>query len=147
MDDSRTATPEGYRIWSHKDRFEDRNGPIFMHAKRNPPKGQGLLRFFAQERHTNGGNAVHGGMLLTFADCVMFGICKDEFKDHYGVTVTMNTEFLYPGWPDQWIEGDGEVIRATKSGLIFVRGQLFTPTHTLMTFSGVLKRIHPRKPG
>ncbi|PHR54632.1 MAG: thioesterase [Robiginitomaculum sp.] len=141
-----TTTPKDYKVWSHKDRFEDRNGPLFIHETYDPPKGKGLLRFFAEQRHTNGGNAIHGGMMMTFADSVMFAIAHKEFNNHFGVTVTMNNEFLYPGWPDQWIEGGGEVLRATKSGLIFVRGQLFTEEHILMTFSGVLKRIHKKLP-
>lgn len=145
MSDEITNPPPGYKQWSQTDRFEHRNGPLFIHETYDPPKGQGLLRFYATERHCNGGGAVHGGMLMTFADGAMFAVAHKHMHGNFGVTVTMNNEFLYPGWPNQWIEAGGEVVRATKSGLIFVRGQLFTKENVLLTFSGLLKRIDKKR--
>ncbi len=144
MNNETISPPAGYRAWSHADRFEHRNGPIFIHEDYNPPPKQGLLCFFAEQRHCNGGGAVHGGMLMTFADGAMFAVAHKQMQGNFGVTVTMNNEFLYPGWPGQWIHATGEVVRATKSGLIFVRGQLFTEQQTLLTFSGLLKRLNKK---
>ena len=141
MSEEDIQPPTGYRQWSKQDRFEHTNGPIFIHETYDPPAGQGLIKFFAEAKHCNSGGAVHGGMLMTFADSAMFGIAYEHMKEHFGVTVTINNEFLYPAWPEQWIEASGEVTRATKSGLIFVRGQIFTQQQILLTFSGMLKRI------
>ncbi|MCF6292803.1 MAG: PaaI family thioesterase [Robiginitomaculum sp.] len=144
MSNKKQLPPKGYKQWSQEDRFEHRNGPLFIHETYDPPKGQGLIRFFAEQKHCNGGGAIHGGMLMTFADGAMFAIAHKEFKGSFGVTVTMNNEFIYPGWPNQWIEATGKVTRATKSGMVFVRGELFTQDQILMTFSGLLKRIHKK---
>ncbi len=139
--ENRTQPPEGYVQWSAKDRFEDRNGPIFVHKDRQPEPGQGLLKFYAEQRHCNGGGAVHGGMLMTFADSALFAIARHAFEGDHGVTVTMNNEFVTAAWPGQWIEADGELVRKTKSGLMFVRGKVFCGEKTILMFSGLLKRI------
>lgn len=134
--------PPGYELWSKTDDFVYKNGPMFIHSELDPPKGQGVFRMFIEDRHCNAGGAVHGGMLMTFADTSMFAIARRDLDHHFGVTMTMNNEFLYPAWPGQWLEADGEVVRATKSGIIFVRGQLFTQDEVVMTFSGIIKRIN-----
>ena len=136
--------PEGYERWSAEDRFEDRNGPIFIHRDHVPAPGRGLLMLLAEPRHCNGGGAVHGGMLMTFADSALFAIARRAFEGDHGVTVTMNSEFVAAAWPGEWIEADGELVRKTKSGLMFVRGKLFCGQKTIMLFSGVLKRIKVR---
>jgi acyl-coenzyme A thioesterase 13 len=139
--DSAIKPPSGYEQWSAKDRFEDRNGPIFIHKDRQPETGQGLLKFYAEQRHCNGGGAVHGGMLMTFADSALFAIARRAFEGDHGVTVTMNNEFVSAAWPGDWLEADGELVRKTKSGLMFVRGQLYCGERTILLFSGLLKRI------
>ncbi len=142
METNRTVkAPEGYEQWSTEDRFEHTNGPIFIHKNRQPEPGQGLIRFYAQKRHCNGGGAVHGGMLMTFADSALFAIAKRAFEGDHGVTVTMNNEFVTAAWPGHWIEAEGELARKTKSGLMFVRGKLFCGDKTILLFSGLLKRI------
>ncbi len=140
----RVPPPEGYQQWSAQDRFEDRNGPIFIHSTQNPPAGRGLLTFLAQQRHCNGGGAVHGGMLMTFADSALFAIARRAFEGDHGVTVTMNNEFVAAAWPGEWIDAEGELVRKTKTGLMFVRGRLFSGEKTILLFSGVIKRIKPR---
>lgn len=142
MKPTHDTPPEGYELWSKTDDFVYKNGPMFIHSELNPPPGHGVFRMFIEDRHCNAGGAMHGGMLMTFADTSMFAIAKQELHQHFGVTVTMNSEFLYPAWPGNWLEADGEVVRATKSGIIFVRGQLFTKDETVMIFSGVIKRLN-----
>ncbi len=137
-------TPLGYALWSQKDRFEHINGPIFIHAQRAPASGQGLVKFFSQKKHLNRGGAVHGGMLMTFADTAMFAIALPALDGARAVTVTMNNEFVSAGWPDQWIEAEGELVRQTKSGLLFVRGKVFSADTVILTFSGLLKKIERR---
>lgn len=78
---------------------------------------------------------------MTFADSALFAIAHREFEGDHGVTVTMNNEFVSAGWPGEWIEAEGEMVRKTKSGLMFVRGKLFCAERTILLFSGLLKRI------
>ncbi len=145
MDTKNTVQPpENYEQWSNEDRFEHINGPIFIHKDHKPEPGRGLITFYAQKKHCNGGGAVHGGMLMTFADSALFAISKHAFEGDHGVTVTMNNEFVSAAWPGEWIEAEGELVRKTKSGLMFVRGRLFCGDKTILLFSGLLKRIETK---
>ncbi len=140
-DENGNKPPAGYEFWSAEDRFEHTNGPVFVRSDSNQEPGQGVLKLYAQKKHCNGGGAVHGGMLMTFADSAMFAISRHAFEGDHGVTVTMNNEFVAAAWPGEWIEADGELVRKTKSGLMFVRGKLYSGEKIILLFSGVLKRI------
>ena len=90
--------------------------------------------------HLNGGGAIHGGCLMSFADFSLFAIARHALGASNAVTVTFNSEFISAGAPDIMVEAGGEVLRATKS-LVFVRGLIRQADRTLLAFSGTLKKI------
>ncbi len=96
--------------------------------------------FFSEPRHGNLGGVVHGGALLTLADMALFNICRDALASSRAVTVTLNSEFISAAPIGQFIEANGELIRAGRS-LLFARGLIFTGDTQLLSFSGTLKRI------
>ncbi|WCL53721.1 PaaI family thioesterase [Gimibacter soli] len=129
--------PEGYSMWSGEDRFEAHVGPFFI-ARRADDKGW-KVAFRADERHVNGQGAMHGGMLMTFADAALFAIARDH-KDGPGVTVNFHCDFVGPAKPGDWMEAEGEVVKATRN-LIFARGIMTANGEPVLSFGGTIKKL------
>lgn len=129
----------GYQTWEHIDPYEDMIGPFYF---KQFDDGSYQAAFVAEERHLNGGGMLHGGLLMSFADFALFAIARDHIEG-MAVTVGFNSEFISGGPAGALIEASGEVTKATGS-MIFVRGKIFSGDQTVMTFSGILKKIRSR---
>ena len=70
--------------------FEVANGP-FWHREDN---GQIRCAFRLEKKHINGGGAVHGGCLMTFADYCLFALGNQVLVDGRGVTLSFSSEFI-----------------------------------------------------
>lgn len=126
----------GYAMWGDEDPFENLIGPFFL---KDNADGTHKSAFWSEARHCNMGGFLHGGLLMSFADYSLFAIARDDLGGN-SVTVGFNSEFIGAIGEGHLIESSGEVLRATRA-LIFVRGTIFSGEQTLMSFSGVLKRI------
>lgn len=126
----------GYQVWGDDDPFEALIGPFYLKQSED---GTYKSAFYSERRHVNNGGALHGGLLMSFADYSLFAIAK-EHLDGQCVTVGFNSEFIGAVGEGHLVESEGEVLRATRS-LLFVRGRIFSGDQTLMSFSGILKRI------
>ena len=120
--------------------FEDVAGPFFW---RREVDGSVRCAFRAERKHMNAGGRMHGGCLMTFADMALFAISRHELGASRAVTVALDNQFLDAGLEGELIEATGEVTRAGGS-LIFARGQVFSGARTLLTFSGVIKKLRPK---
>ena len=129
----------GWNRWAH-DPFEDAVGPFYF---RTAPDGRRVTAFRAENKHMNGGGHMHGGCLMAVADMALFTIARDALGGQHGVTVALDSVFLNPGNLGDLVEATGEVTRAGGS-LIFVRGQVSAAERTLLTFSGVIKKLRPK---
>jgi len=129
----------GWSRWSG-DPFEDAVGPFYF---RTGPDGRRVTAFRAQPKHMNGLGKMHGGCLMAVADMALFTIARDALAGQPGVTVALDSVFLNPGNLGDLVEATGEVTRAGGS-LIFVRGQVAAEQRTLLTFSGVIKKLRVR---
>ena len=89
------------------------------------PRGerQGPLRFRVEQKHINGGGAVHGGCLMTFADYCLFTIANTVLHEGRGVTLSFATGFIDAVYKGELVEGTGEIVRAGRS-IIFMRDML-----------------------
>ena len=129
----------GWNKWVG-DPFEDNVGPFFF---RTGPDGRPVTAFRAERRHVNAGGHMHGGCLMAVADMALFAIAREALGGQHGVTVALDSVFLNPGHLGELVEATGEVTRAGGS-LIFVRGEVISKGTTLLTFSGVIKKLRPR---
>ena len=75
------------------------------------------------DRHANPQGALHGGMLMTFADHALGLYVWEAAKRVPNVTIQFNMHFLAAVTPGDFVELRGEVTRTTR-GLVFVRGIL-----------------------
>jgi acyl-coenzyme A thioesterase PaaI-like protein len=71
--------------------------------------------------HANPQGAVHGGVLMTFADHGLSLLAWEAAGRATCITIQLNTHFLDGVRPGEFIELRGEVTRRT-SGLVFLRG-------------------------
>ena len=129
----------GWWTWT-RDHYEVHNGP-FWHREEND-KVRCVFR--VEQKHINGGGAVHGGCLMTFADYCLFAIATHEL-DGPAVTTNFACDFLDAAREGELVECAGEVSRAGGS-LIFLRGTLRSGERKLFTFSGTIKRVKRKKP-
>jgi acyl-coenzyme A thioesterase 13 len=130
----------GWTTWSRgADPYETLLGPFCSKIE----DGRAKCAFEPRRDHLNGGGAIHGGALMSFADFSLFSIAHNALQGGVkAVTLTCNCEFISAGTLNGWIEADGEVLRVTRS-LIFVRGLVTQSTRPVLAFSGALKKIAP----
>jgi len=138
-----TETKGEFAGWSYYDAeesFDSLIGPFYFRRDEN---GASRCAFRAQQKHMNLGGRVHGGCLMTFADIALFQIAYQEMEGRSGVTVQLDSTFVDAGYAGDLIEATGQVVRAGGS-LIFIRGQITSGERTLLTFSGIIKKMKPR---
>ena len=118
--------------------FSEHNGPWF--EKRD---GAVTIRAFrAGANHVNGLGIVHGGMLMAFADSILARAAVGA-SGRGAVTMRMTCDFVGPARLGDWVEGTGELTRATRN-LAFVRGRIWTGSHTVLTASGIFSAVRAR---
>ena len=93
--------------------------------------------------HVNPEGAVHGGILMLFADHTIGLLAWDACKPHPAVTIQFNTHFLSAVRPGDFVELAGEVTRAT-SGLVFVRGILSVGAGPVAAVDGIWRVLRAR---
>jgi len=131
----------GWTTWgAGADPFETHIGPLCFKME---PDGRVRTGFEPKRHHLNGGAALHGGALMSFADFSLFAIAHNVLQGAHAVTLSFNSEFISAGGLTDIIEGQGEVLRDTRS-VIFVRGLITQASRPLLAFSGTLKKINPR---
>lgn len=136
-DGQRPIVPDHYQTWETTDPYEEWVGPFYFHRQEDGGY-HGVVAM--TDRHCNGGGAIHGGFMMSFADFGLFMIARDALGDQFAVTVGFNSEFIAAATPHKLLECKGEVIRTTRS-LIFVRGTLYQGDATVMAFSGIIKKV------
>ena len=130
----------GWRTWS-RDAYETNNGP-FWH--RMEDDGSIRCAFRVEKKHLNGGNNVHGGCFMSFADYCLFATAATILQGP-GVTMSFACEFLDAAREGELIEGRAEITRSGKS-VLFMRGTLLSGERKLFTFSGTIKRVKWTRP-
>jgi acyl-coenzyme A thioesterase PaaI-like protein len=125
----------GWRTWS-RDAYETNNGP-FWH--RMEDDGRIHCAFRVAKKHLNGGNAVHGGCFMSFADYCLFATAATILQGP-GVTMSFACEFLDAASEGELIEGRVEITRAGNS-VLFMRGMLTSGERPVLSFSGTIKRV------
>ena len=86
--------------------------------------------------HANPQGALHGGILMTFADHGLSMLAWEAASRAPRTTIQLNTHFLSAVEPGEFVELRGEVTRATK-GLVFVRGILAVGDRDVAAVDGI----------
>ena len=86
--------------------------------------------------HANPQGIVHGGILMTFADHGLSMLAWEAAKRAPSTTIQLNTHFLAPVLPGDFVELRGDVTRATQ-GLVFLRGILSIGNRDVAAVDGI----------
>ena len=86
--------------------------------------------------HTNPQGALHGGILMTFADHGLSLLAWEAANRAPCTTIQLNTHFLAVVRPGDFVELRGEITRATL-GLVFVRGKLLVGERDVAAVDGI----------
>jgi uncharacterized protein (TIGR00369 family) len=115
--------------------FARRLGPL--QRRRN---GDGwTYAMLADDGHRNGAGVVHGGALAAFLDEVVGTVVRDDVGRRH-VTVQLQTVFLAPVRPGDFVEARYEIVKVTRS-MAFVEAKLFVADAVVATASAVLKAL------
>ena len=128
--------PGKYEQLSPEGGFDALIGPLW----RRPTPGGWTCAFRAEPKHANRRGVVHGGMLVTFADHALGMSVWTAVGEKPCATATLNADFVGAVRPGDWVECEAEITRVTNA-LVFVRGRLFVGERTVMTATGIWKRL------
>jgi acyl-coenzyme A thioesterase PaaI-like protein len=88
-------------------------------------------------RHLSPENVVHGGVIASFAEYVLYRGIGDEIgEDHARVSVEMDLKFLAAAFPNRWIYGEAHLLRKTRN-LVFVAAEIFDQQRRVAFASGI----------
>ncbi len=146
--DSPAGIPDGFVVSPWRGGFGPLVGPIY--EKVSADRKTWARGFLVEEKHTNGMNNCHGGMLMAFAD-MAFGSAVTYGLGRYWVTVRLVTDFVSGASLGDFVRGSAEVA-GVEDDFITVRGQIWTGADSpeapegrmLMTGTGLFKALGER---
>ncbi len=98
----------------------------------------------AEQRHLNANGAIHGGLMLSFADETLGMTVWEAVGRRRCVTMQLALQFIGAVSAGDFLEMRGEVLRVTRS-VVFVRGRLTVGERTVAHADGVWKILEPRQ--
>ena len=102
--------------------------------------GRAVCRMFPEERHSNLGDMVHGGAILTFVDMALFAGGRLAGANVIrAVTLDLSTRFLSRGRIGVPLDAEVELLRETKR-LAFLAGKVVQEGELVAHFSGALRK-------
>ena len=124
------------------DRFNRVLGKLLV--RENGP-GRGICRMFPDRSHSNLGDMIHGGAILTFIDMALFAGGRMAGADVIkAVTLDLSTRLLSPGRIGVPMDAEVELLRETGR-LIFLDGRVTQEGELVASFTGALRKAS-RKP-
>lgn len=130
----------GWYSWSGRDPFEELTGPYYS----NLIDGEPVCAMRLEDKHMNGLGGLHGGAMMTFADFALFALSSRARGREAGLTVNLAGDFLGSARAGELLLAKGEVTKAGGS-LVFVRGMLTAEERPVLSFTGVIKRLRPKR--
>ncbi|WP_262696311.1 PaaI family thioesterase [Kordiimonas aquimaris] len=130
--------PSGYAPIVSTSAFGWENGPIFEKVD----NGVFQRGFRVMAKHTNAGGAVHGGMIMTFAD-ILLARGVGDLADPPFVTVRCTTDFVGPAFEGEWVFGTANPY-AVGEDMVAVNGTIKTETRIVASTQGLFKLIRRR---
>jgi len=136
-DDVVAAPPDGFTRLPIGGEFISSNGPLWERFDGTCYQ----LGFRVEARHTNSMGICHGGMMASFCDMLLplaalHGV--EALRTRFLPTVSLQLDYLAPAPRGAWVQGEAQVLRATRS-LVFVQGLVSADGTPAARASGVFK--------
>ena len=108
---------------------------------RSEGEGKARLRMFPEHRHSNLGNAVHGGTTLGFIDVALFGAARmfGLIDTGLAVTLDLSVQFIGAGRLNEPLDAEVELLKETRR-LLFMRGLVLQGSDRIAGFSGTIRK-------
>lgn len=113
------------------------NGPLYLLHEGDVVK----FGFRVEQRHVNPMGNLHGGMMASFCDMLLpLSVHRKESAVSFRFlpTISLQIDYLAPAPLGCWVEGDAELLRATRS-LVFAQGLVRADGTPCARASGVFK--------
>jgi uncharacterized protein (TIGR00369 family) len=125
------------------DRFNVAIGKLLVRAE---GEGRARCRMFPEHHHSNLGNVVHGGAILTFVDTALFagGKLAGISDISHSVTLDLSAQFIAPAQLGRPMDATVELLRETKR-LVFLRGTVEQEGTVVAAWSGCLRKGGERR--
>jgi len=134
----------GWWSWDLTSQGERFNAVIGKLLVRPEGPGRATCRMFPETRHSNLGDMVHGGAILTFIDMALFAGGRMAGADVIkAVTLDLSTRFLSPGRIGVPMDAEVELLRETGR-LIFLDGRVTQEGELVASFTGALRKAARR---
>ena len=129
--------PPGFHPFVAGGPFMEGNGPLYLLHEGAVVK----FGFRVEQRHVNPMGNLHGGMMASFCDMLLpLSVHrKDEsIGQRFLPTISLQIDYLAGAPLGCWVEGEGELLRATRS-LVFAQGLVRADGVPCARASGVFK--------
>ena len=112
---------------------------------RSEGEGKARLRMFPEHRHSNLGNAVHGGTTLGFIDVALFGAARmfGLIDTGHAVTLDLSVQFIGAGRLNEPLDAEVELLKETRR-LLFMRGLVVQGEDRIAGFAGTIRKATMR---
>lgn len=135
---TQAAAEQGFTIGARQEGFSGLLGPFF---ERELGAAGFEYALFIDERHLNPEGFVHGGVLASMVDYVLYRVAGSAAGAGFAVpTVDLQIQYLGAVKAGTCLTGTGKVLRETRS-LVFVHGELAVAGELVLAASGVYKKI------
>jgi uncharacterized protein (TIGR00369 family) len=131
------VTPEGFEPLPMGGEFIAVNGPFYLRHEGDLVR----LGFRVEPRHCNPLGICHGGMMASFCDMLLPVTAHRRVPDlarHFLPTINLQIDYLAAAPDGAWVEGEAEVLRATRS-IVFVQGLVRADGTPAARVSGIFK--------
>lgn len=135
--------PPGFVPFPAGGNFMHINGPLYLLHQGEVVK----FGMRVQERHINPMGNLHGGMMASFCDMLLpLSVHYQDaaLADRFLPTISLQIDYLAPSPLGCWLEGTGQLLRATRS-MVFAQGLVTADGVPCARASGVFK-LGPQRP-
>jgi 2-hydroxychromene-2-carboxylate isomerase/acyl-coenzyme A thioesterase PaaI-like protein len=138
---SLAKVPRDFEPFSFTSPYTSRNGPLYVKCGTK----KAVFAFRADDRHLNPRDVVHGGWMTSFVDVAMAQSALYEL----GVvaltpTIHLDTDFLAPIFPGQWVTCDANLVRSTRN-MNFVECTCYADGEPVLRASAIYRKPREMK--
>lgn len=129
--------PAGFHAIEAGGPFMEHNGPLYLLHQGEVVK----FGFRVERRHVNPMDNLHGGMMASFCDMLLpLSVHRkgSPVGPRFLPTISLQIDYLAPARLGCWVEGEGELLRATRS-MVFAQGLVRADGVLCARVSGVFK--------
>ncbi len=102
--------------------------------------GRTRMGFYSDIKYISSMNRVHGGMMASFMDYLLYGTVSSAWEGAPLATVSLNVQYVSACPPDVWVEGLGTLIRAGQT-MAFVSGEARTGDQVIVHATGTFRKL------